>query len=75
MANPSGGTGWTFVGNVITITYNGNHTVTGTTTANRIAINKEVTATVTLQNASIHSADASPFMLSSDNTSGSDLLV
>ncbi|GAB6393857.1 MAG: hypothetical protein MdMp024_0169 [Bacteroidales bacterium] len=68
--NPSAGTGWTFAGNVVTITANGNYTVTGTSTANRIVINKDVTATVTLNNANIHSAVASPFMLSSDTIAG-----
>ncbi|GAB6394994.1 MAG: Ig-like domain-containing protein [Bacteroidales bacterium] len=66
----SGGTGWSFAGNVVTITANGNYTVTGTTTANRIVIDKNVTATITLQNATIHSADASPFALSSDTIAG-----
>ncbi|GAB6395537.1 MAG: hypothetical protein MdMp024_1849 [Bacteroidales bacterium] len=55
---------------MVTITANGNYTVTGTTTANRIVINKDVTATITLQNATIHSAVASPFMLSSDTAAG-----
>ncbi|GAB6394567.1 MAG: hypothetical protein MdMp024_0879 [Bacteroidales bacterium] len=69
IAQPDSGSGWTFAGNVVTITANGNYTVTGTTTTNRIVINK-VTATVTLNNANIHSADASPFMLSSDTIAG-----
>ncbi|GAB6394828.1 MAG: Ig-like domain-containing protein [Bacteroidales bacterium] len=73
--NPSAGTGWTFADSVVTITANGNYTVTGTSTANRIVINKNVTATITLQNANIHSAVASPFMLSSDNTSGSQVTL
>ncbi|GAB6393780.1 MAG: Ig-like domain-containing protein [Bacteroidales bacterium] len=70
--NPSaaGGTGWSFDTAVVTISANGNYTVTGTSTANRIVINKNVTATVTLQNANIHSAVASPFMLSSDTVAG-----
>ncbi|GAB6393889.1 MAG: Ig-like domain-containing protein [Bacteroidales bacterium] len=68
--NPSAGTGWTFADSVVTISANGNYTVTGTTTANRIVINKDVTATVTLQNASIHCATASPFALSSDTAAG-----
>ncbi|GAB6393697.1 MAG: Ig-like domain-containing protein [Bacteroidales bacterium] len=55
---------------MVTITANGNYTVTGTTTANRIVINKDVTATVTLNNANIHSAVASPFALSSDTIAG-----
>ncbi|GAB6394114.1 MAG: Ig-like domain-containing protein [Bacteroidales bacterium] len=68
--NPSAGTGWTFADSVVTITANGNYTVTGTSTANRIVINKNVTATITLQNANIHSAVASPFALSSDTIAG-----
>ncbi|GAB6395328.1 MAG: Ig-like domain-containing protein [Bacteroidales bacterium] len=75
MANPANGTGWAFADSVVTITANGNYTVTGTTTANRIVINKDVTATVTLQNANIHSAVASPFALSSDNTGGSQVTL
>ncbi|GAB6393861.1 MAG: hypothetical protein MdMp024_0173 [Bacteroidales bacterium] len=74
MANPSGGSGWTVSGNVVTITADGSYTVTGTTAVYRIVIDK-VTATVTLQNANIHSATASPFMLSSDNTSGSQVTL
>ncbi|GAB6394429.1 MAG: Ig-like domain-containing protein [Bacteroidales bacterium] len=70
MANPANGTGWTFADSVVTITANGNYTVTGTTTANRIVINKDVTATITLNNANIHSATASPFALSSDTIAG-----
>ncbi|GAB6395037.1 MAG: hypothetical protein MdMp024_1349 [Bacteroidales bacterium] len=70
MANPSAGTGWTFAGNVVTITANGNYTVTGTSTTNRIVIDKNVTATITLNNANIHSAVASPFALSSDTVAG-----
>ncbi|GAB6394068.1 MAG: hypothetical protein MdMp024_0380 [Bacteroidales bacterium] len=73
--NPSAGTGWTFADSVVTITANGNYTVTGTSTANRIVINKNVTATVTLNNASIHSAVASPFVLSSEDTGGSDVTL
>ncbi|GAB6395128.1 MAG: Ig-like domain-containing protein [Bacteroidales bacterium] len=78
--NPSAGTGWTFADSVVTITANGNYTVTGTTTTNRIVIDKNVTATITLQNASIHSsvytpiefysAVGSPFSLSSDTMAG-----
>ncbi|GAB6395437.1 MAG: hypothetical protein MdMp024_1749 [Bacteroidales bacterium] len=74
MNNPSAGTGWTFSGNVVTITANGNYTVTGTTTTNRIVINK-VTATVTLQNATIRSGDQSPISLSSDDTGGSGVTL
>ncbi|GAB6394377.1 MAG: Ig domain-containing protein [Bacteroidales bacterium] len=75
--NPSaaGGTGWSFDTAVVTISANGNYTVTGSSTANRIVINKNVTATITLQNATIHSAVASPFALSSDNTGGSDVTL
>ncbi|GAB6394854.1 MAG: Ig-like domain-containing protein [Bacteroidales bacterium] len=73
--NPSAGTGWTFSGNVVTITANGNYTVTGSSTTNRIVINKDVTATITLNNANIHSATASPFSLSSDDTGGSDVTL
>ncbi|GAB6395075.1 MAG: Ig-like domain-containing protein [Bacteroidales bacterium] len=70
IAQPDSGSGWTVSGNVVTITANGNYTVTGSSTTNRVVINKNVTATVTLQNANIHSADASPFMLSSDTIAG-----
>ncbi|GAB6395070.1 MAG: Ig-like domain-containing protein [Bacteroidales bacterium] len=70
MNNPSAGTGWTFADSVVTITANGNYTVTGSSTTNRIVINKDVTATITLQNATIHSTVASPFMLSSDTIAG-----
>ncbi|GAB6395264.1 MAG: Ig-like domain-containing protein [Bacteroidales bacterium] len=73
--NPSAGTGWTFADNVVTITANGNYTVTGSSTTNRIVINKDITATITLQNATIHSAVASPFALSSDDTGGSRVIL
>ncbi|GAB6393950.1 MAG: hypothetical protein MdMp024_0262 [Bacteroidales bacterium] len=73
--NPSAGTGWTFSGNVVTITADGNYTVTGTTTANRIVINRDVTATITLDNVRIHSGDQSPISLSSDDTGGSDVTL
>jgi hypothetical protein len=75
IAGPANGNGWTFAGNVVTITDNGNYSVTGTSTINRIVIDKDVTATVTLRNASIHSAAGSPFMLSSDDTGGSDVTL
>ncbi|GAB6395651.1 MAG: Ig-like domain-containing protein [Bacteroidales bacterium] len=70
IAAPANGDGWTFSGNVVTITADGNYTVTGTSNANRVLFNKNVTATVTLQNAHIHSDVASPFMLSSDTIAG-----
>ncbi|GAB6395474.1 MAG: Ig-like domain-containing protein [Bacteroidales bacterium] len=71
----AGGTGWSFADSVVTISANGNYTVTGSTTSNRIVVNKNVTATVTLNNVNIHSATASPFALSSDNTTGSDVTL
>ncbi|GAB6394104.1 MAG: hypothetical protein MdMp024_0416 [Bacteroidales bacterium] len=75
IAQPDSGSGWTFSGNVVTISANGIYTVTGSSTTNRVVINKNVTATVTLQNANIHSAVASPFALSSDNTGGSQVTL
>ncbi|GAB6393845.1 MAG: Ig-like domain-containing protein [Bacteroidales bacterium] len=75
MANPAGGSGWNFDHNVVTITANGSYVVTGTSTENRVVINKDVMATVTLQNATIRSAVASPFMLSSDSVRGSQVIL
>ncbi|GAB6394948.1 MAG: hypothetical protein MdMp024_1260 [Bacteroidales bacterium] len=75
IAQPNSGSGWRIDSTVVTITANGNYTVTGSSTTNRIVIDKNVTATVTLQNASIHCAAASPFSLSSDSTGGSDVTL
>ncbi|GAB6394105.1 MAG: Ig-like domain-containing protein [Bacteroidales bacterium] len=63
IASPGNGTGWTFVNRVVTIADDGNYVVTGTSTANRIVINWNVRANVTLQNVNIQCA-GSPFALS-----------
>ncbi|GAB6394691.1 MAG: hypothetical protein MdMp024_1003 [Bacteroidales bacterium] len=75
IAGPANGNGWTVADNVVTITDNGNYSVMGTSAINRIVINKDVRATVTLRNAKIRSAAGSPFMLSSDNTKGADITL
>ncbi|GAB6394054.1 MAG: hypothetical protein MdMp024_0366 [Bacteroidales bacterium] len=75
MANPGGGNGWTFGSNVVRITTNGNYTVTGTSAVNRIMVSRGVTATVTLDNAVISNAGVSPFVLTSDETGGSQVTL
>jgi len=72
IASPTSGEGYTFANNIVTISADGNYTVTDTSTTNRILIAAGVTATVTLQNVNITSAVASPFALSPD---GCDVTV
>ncbi|GAB6394313.1 MAG: hypothetical protein MdMp024_0625 [Bacteroidales bacterium] len=76
IANPGDGNGWrSNGGTVVTIFANGNYTVTGASTVFRIVVSEDVTATITLQDAKIHSALGCPFMLSSNDTGGSDVTL
>ncbi len=64
----------------LTISENGNYTVTGTTTANNIVVNKNVTATVTLNNVSItgveeNSATGAPAQSPIDLADGATLIL
>ncbi|GAB6395287.1 MAG: Ig-like domain-containing protein [Bacteroidales bacterium] len=76
--------GWTFsviiydnvlYDSVFTITENGNYTITGTSTVNRVVVAKNVEATITLHNANIHSVIASPFVLASDSARGAQVTL
>ncbi|GAB6395159.1 MAG: Ig-like domain-containing protein [Bacteroidales bacterium] len=69
------GDGWIFRDNVVTITASGDRTITGSSDSVRVVIDKDVTAVITLDNVRIHSAVASPFSLSSDTVSGSDVTL
>ncbi|GAB6395417.1 MAG: hypothetical protein MdMp024_1729 [Bacteroidales bacterium] len=75
IANPSSGTGWRTDDAVVTIYANGNYTITGTSSVYYVMVSKEVTATITLQNAKIRSTITSPFSLLSDATRGSQVTL
>ncbi|GAB6394924.1 MAG: S-layer homology domain-containing protein [Bacteroidales bacterium] len=69
------GNGYTFNNHVVTITQSGSYTLTGKTTANRVVVLSNVVATVTLRNVSIESFTDSPFRLSEDGTTGSEVTL
>jgi len=63
----TGGAGYVASDGVIAITAGGEYVLTGSTTSNRVAVGAGVTATITLRNVSITSAEGSPLSLSPDN--------
>ncbi|MDR1346327.1 MAG: YDG domain-containing protein [Bacteroidales bacterium] len=48
------GDGWSFASSTVTITDNGNYTINGSTTTNRIRVNPGITANITLSDVSIN---------------------
>jgi hypothetical protein len=69
------GNGYTFNNHVVTITQSGSYTLTGKTTANRVVVLSNVVATITLRDVSIESFTDSPFRLSEDGTTGSEVTL
>ncbi|MDR2814858.1 MAG: MBG domain-containing protein [Prevotellaceae bacterium] len=70
IANPtSSGSGYVWDSPTLTITHNGDYTFTGATTANRIAVNPNLTAvSITLENVTIKSIDNCAFSIGSGST-------